>query len=114
MSDYVRRYCKVTKKMSYEHIILWEQAYGPVPDGFEIHHRNEIKDDNRLVNLECISHAAHRRTHAGCYKKNDRWIRPCTNCKRHKDLENDFYKSRGYPYGECKRCHIERVRRGMK
>jgi len=112
--SYVAQYCKVTKKTRYEHIVVWEKAYGPVPKGFEIHHRNEIKNDNRLENLECITPMIHRRTHAGCYKEDGKWIRPCSRCKKHKDLDKEYYKSNGYPYGECKPCHIKRVLKGLE
>lgn len=47
-----------------EHRYLWEQAYGPIPNGFEIHHKNEDKRDNRLENLELKPIPLHRREHA--------------------------------------------------
>src|SRR5690606_17642772 len=34
-----------------------------IPNGYEIHHINEIKDDNRLINLTCLSHREHRQLH---------------------------------------------------
>ena len=38
-----------------EHRIVWEKAYGPIPDGMHIHHKNGVRDDNRLENLECVT-----------------------------------------------------------
>lgn len=35
----------------FEHRVVWEASNGPVPEGHEIHHRNEVRDDNRLSNL---------------------------------------------------------------
>lgn len=42
-----------------EHILVWEAANGPVPDGYQIHHKNGIKDDNRLENLEAETESDH-------------------------------------------------------
>lgn len=46
-----------------EHRWVWEQANGPIPQGYEIHHRNEDRTDNRLENLELVTLAEHRRRH---------------------------------------------------
>lgn len=44
-----------------EHILVWEKANGmPVPRGFEVHHKNGIKDDNRPANLVALSRGKHR------------------------------------------------------
>lgn len=42
-----------------EHRLVWERAYGEIPRGYSIHHINEDKTDNRLENLEMVSHQAH-------------------------------------------------------
>jgi hypothetical protein len=36
----------------FAHRVIWEHVYGPIPDGMTINHRNGIKDDNRIANLE--------------------------------------------------------------
>lgn len=36
------------------HRIVWVSVHGAVPPGFEIDHRNRVKYDNRLSNLECV------------------------------------------------------------
>ena len=46
-----------------EHVVIYEDAYGPVPDGMVIHHRNGIRHDNRLENLEMMTRAGHLRWH---------------------------------------------------
>ncbi len=38
-----------------EHRAVWIDEYGPIPKGAVIHHRNGIKDDNHLSNLEMYS-----------------------------------------------------------
>lgn len=44
-----------------EHILIWEQTHGkPVPKGWEVHHYNGIKDDNRPFNLFAKSKREHK------------------------------------------------------
>ena len=38
------------------HRIIWEAFNGEIPDGYEINHKNEIRDDNKLSNLELVTH----------------------------------------------------------
>ena len=37
------------------HRLVWEAFRGPIPDGYEIDHINTVRDDNRLVNLRCVT-----------------------------------------------------------
>ena len=45
-----------------EHIIVWEEANGELPQGWIIHHLNGIKDDNRLENLVALPRKRHSPT----------------------------------------------------
>lgn len=38
------------------HKFIWESFNGPIPEGMEINHKNEVKTDNRICNLELLSH----------------------------------------------------------
>lgn len=38
------------------HRFIWQTFNGVIPDGYEINHKNEIRDDNRLENLELVTH----------------------------------------------------------
>ena len=96
MTNYRRRY---------EHQSVWEKHYGPIPHGCRIHHKNEIKHDNRITNLECLTESEHRRKHQKCYKLVDGVrLKRCTICKAFKP-ESEF--SRGQDdtaQGPCKPC----------
>jgi len=46
------------------HIYLWEDKYGKVPNGFDVHHRNSNRLDNRLTNLVIIDSAEHKLLHS--------------------------------------------------
>lgn len=37
------------------HRIVWESFVGPIPAGMQINHKNGIKNDNRLENLEVVT-----------------------------------------------------------
>src|SRR3989304_2520959 len=48
------------RRWHFEHRVVWEQKHGPIPKGHFIHHKNEIKTDNRLENLAlCSSNSEH-------------------------------------------------------
>lgn len=41
------------------HQVVWEDAHGPVPDGFEIHHCDKDKTNNDLANLQLVRTGKH-------------------------------------------------------
>ena len=47
----------------YEHRVLFEEVYGPVPYGFVVHHKNGIREDNRLENLTIMTKSQHAKKH---------------------------------------------------
>lgn len=56
-------YCKVNlydengvMKNVRVHRIIWQAFNGIIPDGLEVNHKNSIREDNRLENLELLSH----------------------------------------------------------
>lgn len=36
--------------------LIWEMHNGPVPDGFEVDHINAVRDDDRIENLQLLTH----------------------------------------------------------
>lgn len=51
---YLRVLTKIGKKRV--HRVIYETFVGTIPDGYEIDHINNIRNDNRLENLRCVTH----------------------------------------------------------
>ena len=45
----------------YLHRVMWIASNGPIPDGFDIHHRDHDRTNNVLSNFECLEKAEHAR-----------------------------------------------------
>lgn len=63
---YIRLYypghhrCWRNQNYIFEHTLVWEQANNTeLPDGYDIHHLNGIKNDNRPDNLVAMKHGEH-------------------------------------------------------
>jgi len=46
------------------HRYVWEKENGKIPEGYDIHHINEIKSDNRIENLECLPKSEHTKKYS--------------------------------------------------
>lgn len=56
-------YVNVGGKSLVQHRYIWEQAYGKIPKGFQIHHIDGNPKNNGLSNLLCISFEEHKKLH---------------------------------------------------
>lgn len=45
------------------HRIIYEQYYGSILEGYEIHHKDFNKSNNDITNLECLTISEHRKLH---------------------------------------------------
>jgi hypothetical protein len=61
--------CTTEKKHVYVHRLVAETFLGPCPEGKEVDHKNNIRNDNRLENLQYLTHGENQRKcpkRAGC------------------------------------------------
>lgn len=56
-------YAETTELRQYLHRCIWEAANGPIPEGFDVHHRDENKTNNDLSNLEMLTYSEHSLLH---------------------------------------------------
>ncbi len=116
---YRRIYDPATKRLRMEHDLVWERAYGHIPAGFEIHHINHDKLDNRIQNLELLDPLTHKRHHSGCERREGMWWKPCRKCGTVKPV-TEYYAQQIWISPWCKTCQIEnavsnkRKRRAIK
>jgi len=97
-----------------EHVIVWEARYGPVPEGFELHHRDKDKLHNVIENLECLTALDHKRSDSPNYRLvgPGEWERCCNVCREWKPAtaEHFYITKQGWiGHGRCRPCHISRV-----
>ena len=90
------RRIKVGGRYRLEHLVVWEAINGPRPKGWNVHHKNEDKADNRPSNLKLVQHGAHISLH---HAKRP-WL--CSGCRDPTAIHAAF--------GLCKPCYDSRYR----
>jgi len=84
----------------YAHRFAWESAHGPIPEGFDVHHRCRTRRCVNSSHLELLPHAEHTAREGSS--------RPLkTHCKRGHEFtpENTYRYSSGWR--ECRTCRRE-------
>lgn len=94
------------RRLRFEHVLVWESHHGPIPSGYEIHHVNGDKLDNRNENLRLVTRLEHKRIHSGCLRVGNTWLKRCRRCQWLRPIDTEYYE---YPGGKgvmgiCRRC----------
>ena len=96
-----------------EHDIVWEGENGPIPAGYDVHHINEDKLDNRIENLELLDPLAHKRLHSGCEVRDGVWWKPCRKCGTMKPVA-EYYRQQQWILSWCRACQIANAVRNKR
>lgn len=56
-------YARTTKERGLLHRDVWEKNNGPIPKGYDIHHKDGDKSNNDIENLRIMLHSDHTRKH---------------------------------------------------
>lgn len=71
-------------------VAVYRYYFGKIPEGYSIHHKNEIKSDNDISNLQLLTNSEHRRLH-NLINKHEGICRMCgmkfTTTSLRKDVE---------------------------
>lgn len=57
-------FAKTKSGRSYLHRDVWMFNNGPIPKGYDVHHINGNKEDNRIINLDLIAINEHGKLHS--------------------------------------------------
>lgn len=73
--------CKIKKQKYAVHRIIWIMHYGDIPLDMVVNHKNNIKNDNRIENLEIITNRKNvalsrnpKSGYTGVAQVKDRWV----------------------------------------
>lgn len=94
---------RTTGTRSLLHQDVWWWHAGPIPKGWDIHHKNGDPSDNAIENLECLPKAAHTRLHNPVQPITSKRCACCGSwVKRHVGEQPHAYRKRKFCGMKCK------------
>ena len=107
------RYRTDGKRLRMEHQLVWEEHFGKIPAGMQIHHKDFDKTNNDVSNLQLVTPLEHKRLHEGCYIQDGVWYKPCVKCGEYKPIDESnwyFNKKTGWiTTAYCRPCYVKKV-----
>ena len=102
------------------HRVVWEFYNGPIPDGFDIHHKDHNTHNNDILNLELIHRIEHCQHHMSLRDKNELrermkyarkyavdWHKSEEGSKWHSEQARQSYEKRNDRILVCEVCKKE-------
>lgn len=100
-------------KLRMEHDLVWEEHFGAIPNGMQIHHIDGCKTNNDISNLMIVTPLEHKRIHSGCVRKDGVWYKKCKMCGEMKAVTEEnwyFDKKTGWINPSiCRPCYVKKV-----
>lgn len=95
-----------------EHRLVVEAAIGrPLRTDEHVHHKNEIKHDNRLENLEVLSNSEHQGLHDHPQSQSRRVAKTCQHCGAEYEIKKSKAASSRYCLNSCRMAALHRGNR---
>lgn len=105
---------KYRERYVYEHVLNWWKETNIIPpEGYQIHHKNGCKTDNRFCNLEMVFKSTHVKLHP---KKKEEFILICKWCQKPFKRDSRNYKTKvklGQKNFYCCRSHQVKDQRSI-
>ena len=57
------KYVTKSGKLILVHRLIWEEQFGTIPEGIDIHHKDGNKQNNKIENLELLTRKEHKNKH---------------------------------------------------
>lgn len=84
----------INGKRVYMHKYVWEFYNSPIEKGYEIHHIDLNRDNNKIENLELMSSIEHRALHAKLNKANEETVKKWRgNLQKAQEKAKEWHKS---------------------
>lgn len=102
------------------HRFVWENHYGTIQEGLDIHHIDGNKDNNDISNLETLSRSDHRKEHwnnenlrSVCEEQLNKvrpleWLKSEEGRKAISEKGKEVWENRGYHKIICEQCGCEK------
>lgn len=90
---------------------VYEEFYGPILPGYDVHHIDGNRNNNDISNLILLSHDEHHKIHSGNHEKTlFGWNKWCSGCKKWLPVNNENFSITTNGSGrkqfryKCKKC----------